>query len=195
VIKAHAIKIAAHGYRCLVPDLYHGKIGADKEEASHLLSSLDWQRAVGEVTEAVEYLKSTGAAKVGVIGFCMGGALSIAAAQHSGVAAAVPFYGTPSPEIADPALVSAPLQMHFGELDEFKGFSDAATAVEYGAKVNAGVGSAEVFIYEGCGHAFLNEGPEGVAKRDHMGFPHPSKDVQDLAWSRVLGFLEKQLKA
>jgi len=92
-IKEHATKIASHGYRCLIPDIYHGKIGIDKEEASHLMSNLDWQRAVAEITEAVTYLKENGATKVGAVGFCMGGALSLAAAQHCGIDCAQPFYG------------------------------------------------------------------------------------------------------
>ena len=36
VIKAHALKLSQHGFRCLVPDLYKGKIGVDKEEAQHV---------------------------------------------------------------------------------------------------------------------------------------------------------------
>lgn len=36
LIKDMALKISKHGYRCLVPDLYKGKIGVDKEEAQHV---------------------------------------------------------------------------------------------------------------------------------------------------------------
>lgn len=66
-----------------------------------LMSNLDFPAAVKELKQAVEYLKSTGATKVGVCGFCMGGALSFAAAQHAGVDAAAPFYGIPDPAICD----------------------------------------------------------------------------------------------
>lgn len=65
------------------------------------MSNLDFPGAVKELGEAVKYLKSTGATKVGVVGFCMGGALSFAAAQHAGVDAAAPFYGIPDPAICD----------------------------------------------------------------------------------------------
>jgi len=55
----------------------------------------------------------------------MGGALAIASAVLvPGVDAVVAFYGVPSPELADPALAKAPVQAHFGELDNFVGFSD-----------------------------------------------------------------------
>jgi hypothetical protein len=58
------------------------------------MNSLDWPAARDEMSEAVKYLSGNGK-KVGVTGFCMGGALALIAAQHSGVAAAAPFYGVP----------------------------------------------------------------------------------------------------
>lgn len=63
--------------------------------------------------------------QAGVTGFCMGGALAIASSvlvPH--VDAVVAFYGVPSSELADPAQAKAPVQAHFGELDNFVGFSD-----------------------------------------------------------------------
>ena len=80
---------------CLVPDLYKGKVGVDKEEASHMLSKLDWAAALEEIKAAVQYLRDGGATRVACIGFCMGGALSLAAAQHAGIQCAAPFYGLP----------------------------------------------------------------------------------------------------
>lgn len=65
------------------------------------MNSLDFKAAVGEVTDAVKYLRSSGSKKVGCVGFCMGGALTFAAAQHAGVDCAAPFYGTPDPAICD----------------------------------------------------------------------------------------------
>lgn len=55
----------------------------------------------------------------------MGGALSFASSVLvPQVDAVVAFYGVPSPELADPAQAKAPVQAHFGELDNFFGFSD-----------------------------------------------------------------------
>lgn len=59
----------------------------------------DWMNAIKEMSQAVAYLRASGASKVGVVGFCMGGALSYTAAQHCGVNAAVPFYGTPQKQL------------------------------------------------------------------------------------------------
>lgn len=63
--------------------------------------------------------------QAGVTGYCMGGALAIASSvlvPH--VDAVVAFYGVPSSELADPAQAKAPVQAHFGELDNFVGFAD-----------------------------------------------------------------------
>lgn len=63
------------------------------------MDNLDFPAAVKELELASQYLKSKGASKVGCTGFCMGGALSMAAAQHAQLTAAAPFYGTPNPAI------------------------------------------------------------------------------------------------
>src|SRR5690349_4996647 len=58
---------------------YRGQCGINREQAGHLMHGLDWAGAVADIRGAVQYLKSTGSRKVGVLGFCMGGALTIAA--------------------------------------------------------------------------------------------------------------------
>eukprot|EP00959_Pyramimonas_sp_CCMP1952_P285440 5968136-Pyramimonas_sp.AAC.1 len=52
------------GYRCLIPDLYKGKIGVDAEEASHLMNNLDFMNAVEEIKQGIAFLKAEGSAKV-----------------------------------------------------------------------------------------------------------------------------------
>ncbi len=64
----------------LVPDLYKGKLGVDKEEASHLMSNLDWDVAAREIAQAAAHLRAEGSPKVGATGFCMGGALTLVGA-------------------------------------------------------------------------------------------------------------------
>src|SRR5690348_14067729 len=67
-------------------------------------------------------------AAVFVVGYCMGGALALAAAVHTGkeLSGAFPFYGIPGAQLADPAKVACPLQLHFGTADAMPQFSDAA---------------------------------------------------------------------
>ena len=78
-IKRQALKLHTDGgFRVIVPDLYKGELGVDAEEAHHLMTNLDWPNAKAELVECARYLKATGSPKVGVVGFCMGGALTVA---------------------------------------------------------------------------------------------------------------------
>src|SRR5690349_17038537 len=104
-----ADRFARAGYNALAPDLYKGRLTARVDEASHLMSSLDFPDATNQdLRGAVQHLQGM-SGKVAVMGFCMGGALTIAAAVHvPGLAAAVPFYGIPPKDFADPAQIRIP---------------------------------------------------------------------------------------
>jgi carboxymethylenebutenolidase len=78
----------------LVPDIYKGKIGVDQEEAHHLMSNLDFPAAVEEIITAAAHLKKEGSPNVGIVGFCMGGALTLGAlAKSVDLKCGAPFYG------------------------------------------------------------------------------------------------------
>jgi len=148
---------AVQGFRALVPDLYRGKVAKDSEQAGHLFTGLDFPKAVGDIAGAAQYLKSIGVKKVGVVGFCMGGALAIAAAANvRELDAAVCFYGVPDLSKLDASNVKIPVQLHFGRLDDYKGFSDSETVhrLEKWLK-DAGV-TVELNFYEAA-HAFHNQ--------------------------------------
>src|SRR3954462_2140349 len=82
-IKGVADKLAKQGYRALVPDLYRGKVALEANEAKHLMEGLNFGDAAGQdIRGAVQYLKNSGSAKVGVTGFCMGGALTVLSAVN-----------------------------------------------------------------------------------------------------------------
>ncbi|XP_042478845.1 protein usf-like [Macadamia integrifolia] len=195
-IKNHAHKISqlAPGYRALIPDLYRGKVGLEVAEAQHLMDGLDWQGAVKDIHASVGWLKANGSKKVGVTGFCMGGALSIASAVLvPEVDAVVAFYGVPSSELADPAQAKAPVQAHFGELDNFVGFSDVTAAKALEEKLKASGLPYEVHIYPGNGHAFMNRSPDAVKRRKGMGLTDEDEDAVELAWSRFQTWMSRFL--
>ncbi|KAL0671042.1 hypothetical protein Bca4012_033746 [Brassica carinata] len=213
-IKNHAIKISKldTGFKALIPDialiqssfesllliivysLYRGKVGLDTAEAQHLMDGLDWQGAVKDIRASVNWLKANGSKKVGVTGMCMGGALAIASSVLvPEVDAVVGFYGTPSSELADPAQAKAPVQAHFGELDNFVGFSDVTAAKNLEEKLKASGVAHEVHIYEGNGHAFLNRSPEGVSRRKSMGLSDEDEAAVELAWSRFTSWMKRYL--
>lgn len=200
-VKAHASKIADEGYRVLIPDIYKGKLGVDKEEASHLMSNLDFVNAVAEVSEAAAFLKAEGSPAVGVTGFCMGGALTMGAlAASKDIAAGAPFYGVNFGLFDIPTqLSSKPVQGHFGAEDNLVGFSDAETGKKLESELQAaGNADAEVFIYPGVGHAFMNSSPAPYtsfeARTADQGFPAYDPAQAELAWKRLFAFFDKNLK-
>ena len=154
-----------------------------------------------EICEAAKYLKATGSPKVGAIGFCMGGALTLIGAQHSDdVDAAAPFYGTPDPAICQVEKITKPVQAHFGAEDNLEGFSDPAAAAKLSESLKAspGAANAEVHTYPGVGHAFMNDLPEPYpdfeARKATQGFPAYDESQVNAAWERVLAFFDKHLK-
>lgn len=191
-IKNHALHISQMnpGFRALIPDLYRGKVGLDVAEAQHLMDGLDWQGAVKDIRASVNWLKANGSSKVGVTGYCMGGALSIASAVLvPEVDAVVAFYGVPSSELADPSQAKAPVQAHFGELDNFVGFSDITAAKSLEEKLKRSGVPYEVHIYPGCAHAFMNTSPDGIKRRKAMGMDDENPAATDLAWSRFRSWM------
>ena len=119
-IKGVADKLAAAGYRALVPDLYRGKVALEANEAEHLMTGPQLRRR-GRPGRARRrpVSQGTGSAKVGVTGFCMGGALTILSAVNVPEAdAAVVWYGYPPLEYVDASKIKAPLLGHFATDDE-----------------------------------------------------------------------------
>jgi carboxymethylenebutenolidase len=98
-----------------------------------------------------------GVSKVGVVGYCMGGALSLATAVLvEEVDAAVVYYGTPSPQLADPAKLRKPVQLHFGDKDTYD-FASPKTVNALEAKLRDAKATFELYRYAETGHAFANE--------------------------------------
>ena len=201
-IKAHAARIAAAGYRVLVPDLYKGKLALDAEEAHHNMSNLDFPAAAVELAQAAAHLKREGSPKVGIVGFCMGSALCLgAAAASADIVCAAPFYGVNYELFKPEDLLGKPVQGHVGQKDGLEGFSDMNTMGMLENKLRAaGNSNAEVFVYEGVGHAFMNESPapfaDFTARQAKMGDGFPPYDPKqaEFAWSRLVAFFDKHLK-
>ncbi|MGA8661747.1 MAG: dienelactone hydrolase family protein, partial [Candidatus Cybelea sp.] len=77
-IKATADRLASHGFNVVVPDLYRGRHAATPDEATHLMQGLDFNDAsTQDAAGAALFLREQGTQRVGVMGFCMGGALAM----------------------------------------------------------------------------------------------------------------------
>ncbi len=188
-IKRTADRLAEEGFVALAPDLYHGDHAehTEMDKAQQLMESLPPERAAGDMGAAVDYLLGheavTGPA-VGVIGFCMGGMLTLmlAALQGDKVAAAAPFYGAPIGERApDWSGLTASVQGHFAEED---GFFSPEPVRQLEAQLKAMGKDVEFVFYPGTGHAFANE-------ENALGTYDP--EAAATALERAVSFLHSQL--
>jgi len=145
---------AAAGFSALAPDLFRGRVTQDPDEASHMMDGLDFAGATHQdIRGAALHLQRT-AGRVGVVGYCMGGALTIAAAVHvPEIAAASCFYGIPPADFAAPAQIRIPFQAHFAQRDDWC-TPQAVDQLE--AAMRTAGRSPEIFRYDAA-HAFCNE--------------------------------------
>jgi len=187
-IKGVAGKLASEGYRALVPDLYRGKVALEANEANHLMTGLNFGDAAGQdVRGAVQHLKGTGSAKVGVTGFCMGGALTVLSAVNVPEAdAGVIWYGYPPLEYVDASKIRMPLLGHWALHDEaFK--IEGVDALE--KKLRSANVKYEFHRYD-AKHAFANE----TADTKNLAMLKYDPKLAEQAWKRTLDFFGKHLK-
>jgi carboxymethylenebutenolidase len=181
-MKGKVERLAKAGYLAIAPDLYHGNVAKNDDEAQELMGKVDWQQATSEIGAAAQYLRSNSRSngKVGVLGFCMGGALTLAASRFiDGLACGVVFYGIPQVPIDEFAKMKTPILAHFAKKDDW---ASPDKAEEIRKQVLAGGGSMELFIYD-AGHAFMRDGD-------------PSRfdaEASKVAWARTVEFLKKHL--
>jgi carboxymethylenebutenolidase len=179
--------LARNGYRALVPDLYRGKIALEANEAQHLMDGLDFGDAAGQdIRGAVRYLTKQ-SKKVGITGFCMGGALTVLAAVNVPEAAlGVIWYGYPPLEYVDASKIRMPLLGHWAIQDEVFPISGVDALEEKLRRANVDL---EFHRYD-AKHAFANE----AADRKNMSILKYDSKAADLAWKRTLAFLAKHLQ-
>ncbi len=149
------------------------------DEANHLMTGLNFPDATHQdLRGAAQHLKGT-SGKIGVMGFCMGGALTIAAAVHvPELAAGVCFYGIPPKEFADPAKIKTPFQGHFANQDDW---CTPAAVDALDAAMKAAGATPEIYRYDAA-HAFFNERS-----------PAYNLDCANQAWDRMAAFLKARL--
>jgi carboxymethylenebutenolidase len=174
-------RFAREGFVALAPDLYGGRTTHDAAEAGTLMSELPPDKAVTELSGAVDYLlaqPSVTSSTVGVIGFCMGGlfALHLAAEANGKVGAVVTFYGTFSGD-EDFGRVQAPVLAIVAGQDEHTP-PDQARAV-----LDTVSGPVDVQVYD-AGHAFFN---------DENLLGTYDEDLARRAWSQAVDFLRQHL--
>ena len=116
--------------------------------------------------------------KVGVVGFCFGGAIANSmAVRIPGLLAAVPFYGG-QPATEDVPKINAPLMIHYAELDTRVNEGWPA----YEAALKANKKEYQMFMYPNANHGFHNDTT-----------PRFDKPAAELAWKRTIDFFTAKL--
>jgi carboxymethylenebutenolidase len=183
-IKNVCDRFASDGYVALAPDMYHGKTTTSPDEAGKLMMALRIDQAEKDLRGAIQYLlnhDATTSDKVGTVGFCMGGALSLyAASKNEQVGACVVFYGIHPNVKPDLPNLKAPVLGIYAEKDK----STPPEAVrELEQQLRALGKSVEMHIYPDTDHAFFNDTRPGVYNR---------RAAED-AWRRTIEFFAKNL--
>lgn len=183
-IKDLCDRFATAGFVALAPDLYHGTIAKSPDEAGKMMMAMRIDEAEKDLSGAIDYLlkqeASTGD-KVGTVGFCMGGALSLyAACKNSNVGACVIFYGGHPNVKPDLGKLEAPVLGIYAERD---GFVTPAIARELEQKLKHLGKSVEIHIYPDTDHAFFNDTRPEV---------YSEKASAD-AWQRTVNFFKQHL--
>jgi carboxymethylenebutenolidase len=182
-IKDVTRRLAAEGFIALGLDYLSvmGGTPADEDKGREMIGQLNPADVITYGKAAVAYLKTLpdGTGKVGAIGFCWGGgAVNNLAVADPELSAGVAYYGG-QPKAEDVPKIKAALLLQYGGLDER--INAGIPAYEEALK-KAGK-SYEIFVYEGANHAFNNN--TNAARYD--------KAAADLAWSRTVAFLKKNL--
>jgi carboxymethylenebutenolidase len=180
-----ADRFAAEGFVALAPDLYHGEKATSPDQAGKLMMSMRIDEAAKDLAGAIDHLRQqpgvTGS-KVGTVGFCMGGALSLfAASQNPEVGACVVFYGGHPNVKPDIPKLQAPVLGIWAGKD---GFVTPEVVSELDKQLTAAGKRHEFHTYPAAQHAFFNDTRPEV---------YDSSAAAD-AWTRTIAFLRKELR-
>jgi carboxymethylenebutenolidase len=182
-IKNVCDRFAAEGFSALAPDMYHGKTANEPDGAGKLFMALNIEQAEKDLRGAATSLaQHSSTAKLGAVGFCMGGQLALfAATVNPTVGATVNFYGIHPNVKPDYARLSGPVLGLFAEKDTFV---TPQTARDVDAAIKKVGKSSEIHIYPNVDHAFFND--ENTAAYNTAS--------ADDAWRRTLAFFRQHLK-
>ena len=182
-IKNVCDRFAAEGFSALAPDLYHGQTASEPDAAGKLFMALNIAQAEKDLRGAAKYLAAqSSTAKLGAVGFCMGGQLALfAGTVNPNVGAVVDFYGIHPNVKPDYTKLGGPVLGLFAEKDAFvtpQAAKDVDAAIKKAGK------QSDIHIYPGVDHAFFNDERADVY----------NKAAADDAWRRTLGFFRQHLK-
>ncbi|MBI5310496.1 MAG: dienelactone hydrolase family protein [Actinobacteria bacterium] len=182
-IKAVCDDFAAAGYTALAPDLYGGETTDQPGEAEQKMMAMNIDQTAKELSGAIDFVADkAGAQKVGTVGFCLGGGLSVfAASLNDKVGACVSYYYVMPHKKPDFSAIGAPVLMHWGGEDAW---NDEAKVNELLDEMRSAGVEVSSETYPGCGHAFFN-------RADRLGTYDEAAAAQSL--QRTLAFYDANL--
>ena len=178
-LEPFATALASRQFRVAVPDLFDGVCTTDSATASRLMNDLDVATALGLVDEAIVDARADNPrARVGVVGFSMGGWLALQHAQAGATDAVVAYYATLHPSLH--SVIPAPVLLHWAESDDWREGEDPESFVdrlkEHGTPTSQ-------HTYLGTVHTFAN-----ASFREKL-----NAQAAALAFARTAVFLENHL--
>ena len=181
-IKNVCDRFAAEGFSALAPDLYHGQTADEPDTAGKLFMALNIAQAEKDLRGAARFLAGeSSTAKLGAVGFCMGGQLALfAGTVNPSVGAVVDFYGIHPNVKPDYTKLAGPVLGLFAEKDAFvtpQAAKDVDAAIKKAGK------QSEIHIYPNVDHAFFNDDNTAAY----------NKSAAEDAWKRTLGFFRGNL--
>lgn len=181
-IKGLCDRLSLAGYNALAPDLYHGVAVPyhDHAAAEKEMMSLNFIEATDQTVRACAQFLSANGKKVGLTGFCMGGAVTLLGATRvKEISAAVCFYGLPPESGWNPADLTIPLECHFANSDDW---CSPRTVDLFEQKLKSLGKTVPIYRYD-ASHAFMNEQRTEVHNRA----------CAEQAWGRLLDFWGRTL--
>jgi carboxymethylenebutenolidase len=183
-IKDVARRLALEGFAAYAVDLLspQGGTPADEDKAREMIAKLDRDETAQHVAAAVPVFGTARGSngRVGCIGFCWGGGIVNRTAEIApDLNAAVVYYG-PQPPLDKVPAIKAALLLHYAGLD--RRITDGAAAYEAALRANGK--RFEAYVYPGVNHAFNNDTSSRY-----------DKAAADLAWTRTIAFLKRELHA
>lgn len=176
-------RLAVDEFLAFAPDALTplGGYPGEEDEARALFQKLEQAKTREDFVAAVEFLKThaQSAGKVGVVGFCYGGAIAnMLATRVPDLAAAVAFYGR-GPAAADVPKIKAPLLLHYAEHD--RGVNAGWPAYE--EALRAANVRYTAHVYPATQHGFNNDTT-----------PRYDEAAAKLAWRRTVDFFNTHLR-
>lgn len=187
-VRGKADWLAKEGFLAIAPDLFWrlepgvqltDKTEAEWSKAFDYMNRFDQAKGVEDIKRTIDAARKQGQAKVGAVGYCLGGLLAYLTAARTDANAAVGYYGVSIDAKLDEAKsIKAPLMLHIAAKDQFVK-PDAQEKIKAGLKDNPLV---TLYSYADQDHAFTR-----------VGGAHYDAHAAELADARTVAFFKQHL--